>query len=389
MSNNNYFSMKLLKDSMKMINPVIITLLGAILLTTVVTYSYSPPGTVNNLPPSNPFSNNTNDAAGAAQALVLNSLYFVALIFIGGIIFIIFIKYGLHKLMDYILATVFFLGTFAFSLFIFPAILFQLFNNVPELIILLGSNQQETFNLLILSLSLLFAIITALGLFYIKNYRVHNVLMIIFGMSMGTIFGVTFDSLSLIGVLIALALYDIYAVFRGPLKNMFDKLDMKSERTAYQHAFNQSNITLNDYESKEMREPADTMIEQANKNEPQETTSIKVPRNVSNPQISNGFTLPVYATPYITIGLGDFAFFSVLIAKATYLAIKGDFLILPATSLGVTYWSLIILPFIGILIGCYLTFVLLQKYEILPALPLPISFGLIGLGIAFALQIIF
>ena len=114
---------------------------------------------------------------------------------------------------------------------------------------------------------------------------------------------------------------------------------------------------------------------------------VKTPRNVKNPQISRGFTLPVYATPYITIGLGDFTFFSILIAKVTFLAIKGNFLSLPATTYGVIYWSLILLPFLGILAGCYLTFVLLQKHDILPALPLPISGGLIGLFVALLLQL--
>jgi hypothetical protein len=118
-----------------------------------------------------------------------------------------------------------------------------------------------------------------------------------------------------------------------------------------------------------------------------DSVSVKIPRKVKNPQVSNGFTLPVYATPYITIGLGDFVFFSVLIAKGTYLALKGDFLTLPIVAVGSFYWSLILLPFIGLIFGSYLTFVLLQKYEILPALPLPIFCGLVGLFIGLLLQI--
>ena len=94
-----------------------------------------------------------------------------------------------------------------------------------------------------------------------------------------------------------------------------------------------------------------------------------------------------YTTPYISIGLGDFVFFSVLISKATYFALRGGDLFLAVIQGGLVYWGLIVFPLLGVIFGCYVTFYLLQKYEILPALPFPIFFGLLGMlsGIIFHL----
>lgn len=391
MSFNTYFNTRLIKDSLKMINPVALTLVIAILVTAAVTVIAFPPGqavTQNDQinivkAPQNPNSN----PAAATGAGIANALIFVGLTLLGGLLFIILIKYGLDKLMNYILAGAFFFGSFIFSFMVFWELFIPVFSffNLWQFI---GTIQD--YETVIAIPSLIIAAAFLVGFTFVKNQYLHNTLMITFGVLMGTVFGIFFDSVSLIFVLVALALYDIYAVFRGPLKTMFDTLDMKSERdemnpakdlsvsASYPHSTEPSNFNYNTIETTNNSHP-ETKAEQ---------TSIKTPRMVKNPQISRGFTLPVYATPFITIGLGDFAFFSILISKVTYLAIKGDFLILPATTNGAIYWSLILLPFIGILVGCYLTFVLLQKYEILPALPLPISCGLIGLFIAIIFQVL-
>lgn len=379
MSSRNYFSISLLKDSTKMINPVIVTLIGAIILSTALTFFYTSPLPITPFP--NPGGN--SNPTGAATAVVLNALYFVVIIAIGGVLFVFLIKYGLGKLMDYLLVGVFAVSAFSFAIIILPALLVPVFNSSQFLLSLLslfGPDNSVNFYNFIIILSIVIAILTAMGLLFVKNYYVHNTFMIIFGMSMGSIFGVFFDSLSLFGVLIALALYDIYAVFRGPLKSMFNELDLKSDReprfsTDQPIRTDEINNTNQTFEDQQIADQG-------------QTTTLRIPQKVKNPQMSNGMTLPVYATPYITIGLGDFAFFSVLIAKATYLAFKGDFLILPAATLGTVYWLLIVFTFIGILIGAYLTFVLLQKYEILPALPLPIALGIVGFAVALLLQIV-
>ena len=390
MSLNAYFNKRLLRDSLKMINPVILTLLIAIFLTAIITVQYFPEGqTVTQDQQINIVKENPNgDPTSAVGAGLANALIFVGITLIGGFIFIFFIKYGLDKLMNLLLAGTFFISVLSFSIIILPAVFFPLFDYF-NLLNLFGQTQEvfnTNFTYFIVLLSLLFATINFIGFTIIKNQYLHNVLMISFGVSMGVIFGIFFDSFSLIFVLVALALYDIYAVFRGPLKNMFDRLDMKAEREQLGASENwNDSIEKNTTPSTSQVDYETNYKSNSTQNNGE---SIRIPRKVKNPQISQGFTLPVYATPFITIGLGDFAFFSVLISKATYLAIKGDFLILPATANGAIYWDLILLPFIGLILGCYLTFVLLQKYEILPALPLPISGGLIGLFLALLLQLL-
>ena len=47
---------------------------------------------------------------------------------------------------------------------------------------------------------------------------------------------------------------------------------------------------------------------------------------------------------------------------------------------------MLILPFLGIILGSYITFRLLEKREILPALPIPLVSGIIGFFLAVLLQ---
>ena len=223
-----YFNLRLIKESLKMINPVTLTLFLAIIVTGTVTMVYFPPGLtvqpdqqINPIKSANPTTNPT-EATGAGIA---NALIFVVLTLIGGVAFIFFIKYGLDKLMNYILAFTFFIAAIAFSDVLLPALFYPIF-----VIFNISINYLDPNGAFILSISLALGIINLIGFTIIKNQYLHNTLMIMFGIMMGTFFGFLFDSFSLLFVLVALALFDIYAVFRGPLKTMFDKLDMKSER---------------------------------------------------------------------------------------------------------------------------------------------------------------
>ena len=350
-----YFNLRLIKESLKMINPVTLTLFLAIIVTGTVTMVYFPPGLtvqpdqqINPIKSANPTTNPT-EATGAGIA---NALIFVVLTLIGGVAFIFFIKYGLDKLMNYILAFTFFIAAIAFSDVLLPALFYPIF-----VIFNISINYLDPNGAFILSISLALGIINLIGFTIIKNQYLHNTLMIMFGIMMGTFFGIFFDSFSLLFVLVALALYDIYAVFRGPLKTMFDKLDMNSERDELNQSSDPvESATYQNFQTGIEEETLPTTVNQNTvktySSAPQQETLEKAPSKVKNPQIRRGITLPVYATPYITIGLGDFAFFSILIAKATFLAIKGNFLLLPAIdSNGVIYWSLIVFPFVGNLIG--------------------------------------
>ncbi|MHA2112828.1 MAG: hypothetical protein ACW98W_15225 [Candidatus Hodarchaeales archaeon] len=74
--------------------------------------------------------------------------------------------------------------------------------------------------------------------------------------------------------------------------------------------------------------------------------------------------LPVYSTPLINIGLGDFAFFSMLVSAAV------------VVSYGLSTPIPLLMAVIGLLVGAYYTFQFLKEDRALPGLPLPIFGGL-------------
>lgn len=383
------FSFKTFRLSLKMINPVLITLIGAIIVTVAITFFYFPPGTDYEPEPINPVQGEdpTNDPIGTAGISLANALIYVTIVLVGGVIFVVLLKYGFSRILEIILGLTMGFSSFMFTMLILPAFLAPFLNTFSFLIPYLGNTQQEVtdnFLFLILLIALIVALVYVFGLIFnrFKNQYLHNSLMILFGISMGSIFGIFFEPISLIFVLVALSLYDIYAVFKGPLKNMFENLNEENDKNILKEVNTKNELISNHNDNIKYFQPlSEDSVPIPHNQEIKKEIVIRVPSKTQN-SLQGGISLPIYTTPFISIGLGDFVFFSVLIAKATYFGLKGNFLFLPTTTSGTIFWGLILLPFIGILIGCYGTFILLQKHEILPALPLPIFSGLIGLGIA-------
>ena len=133
---------------------------------------------------------------------------------------------------------------------------------------------------------------------------------------------------SVIILLIALSIYDIYAVFRGPLKGIIDH----SRQTAEEY---EKNMKFN--------------------NEEEGVVYEKVPLLPA---------LPVYSTPLINIGLGDFAFFSML--ASTVVVISSE----------LTNPLPLVMTLLGLFLGTVLTFKFLENERALPGLPLPIFGGM-------------
>jgi presenilin-like A22 family membrane protease len=379
-----------------MINPVLITLIGAIIVTAAITFTYFPPGSDFEPEPINPVQGeDPNDPVGTAGISLANALIYVTIVLVGGVIFVVLLKYGLSRILEVVLGLTMGFSAFLFTVLILPAFLIPFFNTFDFLIPLLGSTQTQVtdnFQTLIFLLAILIAIIYVFGLIFnkFKNQHLHNTLMILFGISMGSIFGIFFETISLIVVLVALALYDIYAVFRGPLKSMFENINDENELNIDSNKVNtgfdtEKTVISNDEGFKDNNIQNTSKFEEVPKNDELLTVPSKTNQNLMKKSIS----LPIYTTPYISIGLGDFVFFSVLISKATYFALKGDDLFLSATTNGAIYWALILFPLIGIVLGSYLTFILLQKHEILPALPFPIFCGLIALFLSVGLYLVF
>ena len=244
----DFFSLKTLKLSLKMINPVFLTLIGAIIVSTAITIYYFPPGTDVKPEPINPVQGeNPNDPVATAGISLANALIYVSIVLVGGVVFVLLLKYGLSRILEIFLGLTMGFSSFLFTVLILPAILAPIFNTFTFLIPLLGNTQEEVSNnflFLVFLIALLLAIVYVFGLIFerFKNQYLHNTLMILFGVSMGAIFGIFFETVSLIVVLIALSLYDIYAVFRGPLKSMFDNFNEGVSEDEYED-IEESNLT--------------------------------------------------------------------------------------------------------------------------------------------------
>ncbi|MHA2327026.1 MAG: hypothetical protein ACXACR_00745 [Candidatus Hodarchaeales archaeon] len=155
-----------------------------------------------------------------------------------------------------------------------------------------------------------------------------NLMMIFFGAMIGSLLGIHLPLLTALLILIGLSLYDIYAVFRGPLKGIIEYGRETAEE--FEESLDIENVETVEY--------------------------VKVPLLPA---------LPVYSTPLINIGLGDFAFFSMLISVSVLISIE---LATPIPLIG---------GLVGLFLGAFYTFKLLKKDRALPGLPLPI-FGGIG-----------
>jgi hypothetical protein len=295
-----------------------------------------------------PFPENPEDPGGIAQGALLTTVFYVTLAFIGGLVVLIVIKKGFMQLLVYFFALMMGISWFVFGLFYGTVILFtividvlnyfwELFPTVLQNAIdqlfnwSFSIESQEIF--LIEVLLYIFAIL--LGLlgtlsFGIQNFEkiwLRNVMMIFFGAMIGSLLAIHLGLLTACLILIGLSIYDIYAVFRGPLKGIIDHGRQSAE----------------EYEKMiSSQDEGEVMYE-------------KVPLLPA---------LPVYSTPLINIGLGDFAFFSMLSSTALVISYE---LITPIP---------LIATLIGLFTGVYYTFRLLEKEKALPGLPLPIFGGL-------------
>ncbi|MFX0013521.1 MAG: hypothetical protein ACFFB2_14245 [Promethearchaeota archaeon] len=279
-------------------------------------------------PDISPIPENPEDPGGIAYGAILNMIFYVTLAFIGGIVVLIIIKKGFMQLLVYFFAAMMGFSWFVFGAFYGGIISFNVINflwkYLPNLI-------RGWINTLFIPLLYLFAII--LGVLGIISFGIQsfdriwfrNLMMIFFGAMIGSMLAIHLGLLTTILILVGLSLYDIYAVFRGPLKGIIDHGRETAEE--YEKAMN----SQNGYEYE------------------------KVPLLPA---------LPVYSTPLINIGLGDFAFFSMLISVAVVIGVE---LVTPIP---------LITALTGLFVGAYYTFKFLKKERALPGLPLPIFGGL-------------
>ncbi|MFX0122501.1 MAG: hypothetical protein ACFFAE_02615 [Candidatus Hodarchaeota archaeon] len=323
------------------IQPIVFVLLIAIILSVFTLDYYAALEKENpnySRPDISPIPENPEDPGGIAYGAILNMIFYVTLAFIGGLIVLIIIKKGFMQLLVYFFAAMMGFSWFIFGFFYGIVVLIGFLNLfwsiIPSFILnwinysfMIGT--QEIF--LIEILLWVFAILLGLlgtfsfGIQSFDKIWIRNLMMIFFGAMIGSMLAIHLGLLTTVLILVGLSLYDIYAVFRGPLKGIIDH----GRETAEQFENNLDPLNKEEFE--------------------------KVPLLPA---------LPVYSTPLINIGLGDFAFFSMLISAAVVI---GSELATPIP---------LFAALIGLFVGAFYTFRLLKKERALPGLPLPIFGGL-------------
>jgi hypothetical protein len=222
------------------------------------------------------------------SGITLNASIFVVLMAATGTMMYLFIKFGLKRIVKYLInvamfALVFFLLTWYGTLYA---------NVLPTI---LTSTDWAW-----LLVSLLGSIALGLAIYKSKGY-IHLAAIVIIGGMTGAFLGVSIPTLTAVVLLLALAAYDLFAVYKGPIGKMAASTDLEE------------------------------------------------------------FTGAVFTYGDLTVGMGDMVFYSML-ASISML----NFGPLPFLAAGV-----------GIIIGAYLGFKMLEGRDMFPGLPFAIVLGLV------------
>ena len=236
-------------------------------------------------------------------ATTYNILLFMGLIAIGSIILYIT---GSKKKINWLM--LFYRFSIVISLFgIYQFYSIFLYNAVKLNII------YEDFIMLIL-LPLLLTAISYYIIYNAKKNSLSMLILIFFGVSIGLIFIDILPFWSVITIVLIMSFYDIYTVFRGPLKKLIDNISSGSG----------------------------------------------VGINPKGEELLKGVTVSYKG---LHIGLGDIIFYSMLIGES-YLLPRYKFVALSLVT-------------ISILTGSYITLKLLKRKRALPALPIPALISLV------------
>jgi len=298
-------------------------------------------------------------------AALANALIYVVMVLIGGIFILALVKFGRFRTITVLFASLTGIACFSLGVFFFAAIGVLAFNSLlSPLVSLPQAITQQLFDSSVILASFLFAgvavLATGIG---VLGRPLRNIILIIFGAMFGSLLGIHFPLWSTALILIGLALYDIFAVFRGPIKGIFDSGERHLVQPEPNGAKNGA-IVPSVAEAPETTPPIETepLLEQV-------VPEKKAQRVERVSILSLTPALPLYSWGEVSIGLGDFAFYSLLISHALFEGLRVVNSLLP-----------VILAFAGIIAGALVTFKILERgSRALPGLPLPIGLGLAGM----------
>ncbi|MHA1310498.1 MAG: hypothetical protein ACTSQO_06165 [Candidatus Helarchaeota archaeon] len=244
---------------------------------------------------------------------LINAMILIIIASFGGFIIYLLLKYKKEK----------FLKHFFFISFVLISGLMLFLFGLSILYIFSISDLLSFF--IVIIVSFLSGVALTLAIFhdkFSKNVKIKNAGLLIYGGLIGSFLGLILPNWTSFLLLIGLAIYDIIAVFKGPIKKIIE-LNEKKNSFAFEMSY-----SMQDYE----------------------------------------------------IGLGDLTFYSMLTCSALKIGFETPFI----SQYGIIAIFLpCIASIIGILIGAIITFKLLEKREILPGLPLSIGIGIGFFGIVF------
>jgi len=146
------------------------------------------------------------------SGVTLNAGIFVILMAATGTVMYLFIKYGLKRLVRYIIA----LALFALVFFLISWYASLYADRLPTFLTYIAWPV----------LSLVAAVGLALGIFKSRGVAHFAAIVLIGGMT-GTFLGVSIPTLTAAALLIALAAYDLFAVYKGPIGKMAQSTDLE------------------------------------------------------------------------------------------------------------------------------------------------------------------
>ena len=148
------------------------------------------------------------------SGITLNASIFVILMAAVGTIMYLFVKYGLKKIVRYLIN----IAMFALLFFLFTWYGTLYANYMPDFL----ASSDFAWPLV----SLLGSVALALAVYKSKGL-LHFAAIILIGGMTGTFLGVSIPTLTAIALLVALAAYDLFAVYRGPIGKMAQSTDLE------------------------------------------------------------------------------------------------------------------------------------------------------------------
>jgi hypothetical protein len=371
----------------------------------------------------------------AASAGLINALTFILPAIIGGFVIALLFKYRKKLTLKFFFGgALFFAGSFI-TFFFGDSILYLVQTQFYELFIL----DFDPYNLEVLHIEPLIYmdgiyILMILGcciVSFISTYVIisrkflttsKNYALLLQSALMGAFLSVILPTYTVVILLIALSLYDIYSVRRGPIKDIVKysmedeenyynslsikkKLDIKSRLITFTSIPFSLTSKINSNNNSTMDQQTDSKItyinnetnsgganqhfeqKEINNQEPNQTQMEEVPSKQVKKVIlesdtdDSDFMLNsmTYSSKDWDLGIGDLVFYSMLASQplTPYFILNHGLGLLNTYGLWI-FWVICLFTIIGILIGFVITIRLLERNSMLPGLPCSIALGLIG-----------